>query len=655
MTAYTNVLSELRIGGATLPNRIVRTAHVTGLGLDAPSGISERFISYHEARARGGVGLSILEISSGHPSSPGPIMATNPALVEGYQQLVERIRPHGMRMFQQIWHGGHNARQLDGGAPWSASDIPSPLIGIAARPMTKLMIDEVIEGFVLAACVAKQGGIDGVEVHAAHGYLIQQFLSPLTNKRDDDYGGSFDNRMRLLVEVLTAVRNEVGEGFPVGVRVGPQMVDGGFDVDDCIQLVTELEAQGLADFIDISQGSYFNIPKIVGAMHEPTGYQLDHSAKISVAASKPTIVTGRFRTLEEAEQIIRQGLADCVSMVRATIAEPELVRKTVEGREAEARPCIGCNQACIGNQMKGILQISCTVNPAVGLEKSISEAAFGQADSKKNVLVIGGGPAGMEAARVAAIRGHNVTLCEADKELGGKLRLARKAPSRLTIGDISNWLENEIYRLGVNVQLNTYLDESEVDTYSPDVVVCATGAWPREDGFQLGNPGHPLSDSGLAHLTSFDIFSQSPSPDDGPFLIDDDLGHYEGIAVAEYLLQEGAEVIYVTRHAGLAPLMEPALSARPAFARLSGYDGFQLYTQASVAGVDKGHVLIKTGDKTVTVNTAAVVLVTHDSPSYELLESVEAKGIDCQIIGDARSPRFLETAIREGRQAGLAV
>ena len=656
MTPFPNALSPLAIGRVTLPNRIVRTAHVTMLGMDARSGVSERLIAYHEARARGGVGLTILEICSGHPSSPAPLMAINPGLVEGYQQLIERIKPHGMRLFQQLWHGGHHAKPLDGSAPWSASDIPSPRLGIAPRPMTRSMIAEAIDSYVLAADAARKGGIDGVEVHAAHGYLIQQFLSPITNRRTDDYGGPLENRMRLLLEVLTAVREEVGAGFPVGVRVGPDMVEGGFGVEECLTLVKTLESKGLIDFVDISQGSYFTIPKIVGAMHEPTGYQLDHSVPIARATALPTIVTGRFRTLEEAEQVIRLGQADCVSMVRATIADPNLVNKTREGRVSEVRPCIACNQACIGSQLAGKPGLGCTVNPAVGHEAKRSEENIPPAKEIRRVLVVGGGPAGMEAARIAALRGHEVVLCEADKDLGGKLRLARRAPFRAAIGDVATWLESELFRLGVQIKLSTFVDTEDIEAFSPDTVIVATGAMPRHDGFRLGNPGRPLAEGNRHPLTSFDVFSRPPNPVNGPFVIEDDIGHYEGIAVVEYLLQADVEVLYVTRHSSLAPLMEPVLSSGPAFDRLSANPRFRLFTSSSISKVDARGIEIKTANSgAVTVVAGTAVLVTHDAPNYDFLERAEEKGFECQIVGDARSPRFLESAMREGRFAGTRV
>jgi 2,4-dienoyl-CoA reductase-like NADH-dependent reductase (Old Yellow Enzyme family) len=578
-------------------------------------------------------------------------------LLGGYQRLVVAVEPHGMRLFQQIWHGGHHAQPLDGSAPWSASDIPSPRLGIVPTPMTKAMIDAAIEGYVLAARTARQGGIQGVEVHAAHGYLLQQFLSPITNRRQDEYGGTPERRMRLLVEVLTAVRAEVGPDFPVGVRVGPDCVDGGVGVDDCITLVRALEAQGLIDFLSISQGSYFAVPKIIGAMHEPVGYQLEASIPIAAAATVPTIVTGRFRTLEEADQIIRLGQADCVGMVRATIADPALVAKSIADKVLEVRPCIGCNQSCIGNQLSGKVQLGCTVNPAVGFETLRDDRIIVPADPHRRILVIGGGPAGMEAARVAAMRGHDVILCEADKALGGQLRMAMRAPYRASIGDVAIWLEAEIYRLGVDVRLNNYVDADDIASLAPDAVVFATGAWPRPDGFRLGRPGHPLPiDGPHAPLSSFDIFNATPDAADGPFLIEDDVGHYEGIAVAEYLLQRGANVVFVTRHASLAPLMEPALSAQPALDRLSAHPGFSLYTRAAIVDIGEGQVhLSLPGNAAVQVAANRVVLIRHNVPAHELPQNVAAQGYEVHTIGDARSPRFLESAIREGRLIGMAL
>ena len=273
----------------------------------------------------------------------------------------------------------------------------------------------------------------------------------------------------------------------------------------------------------------------------------------------------------------------------------------------------------------------------------------------RRVLVVGGGPAGMEAARIAALRGHEVVLCEADKDLGGKLRLARRAPFRAAIGDVATWLESELFRLGVQIKLSTLVDTEDIEAFSPDTVIVATGAMPRHDGFRLGNPGRPLAEGNRHPLTSFDVFSRPPNPVNGPFVIEDDIGHYEGIAVVEYLLQAGAEVLYVTRHSSLAPLMEPVLSSGPAFDRLSANPRFRLFTSSSISKVDARGIEIKTANSgAVTVAAGTAVLVTHDAPNYDFLERAEEKGFECQIVGDARSPRFLESAMREGVSPGCA-
>lgn len=656
MAAYPHTLSELEINGVTLPNRIVRPAHVTMLGLDDPSGISDRLIDYHVARAKGGVGLTILEIVSGHSASPATLNSFNPALKGGYERLVDAVKPHGMKLFQQLWHGGHNARPLDGGPPWSASDIPGPIVGVPAIPMTKAMIDEVIGSYVLSAKVAKDSGIDGVEVHGSHGYLLQQFLSPLTNLREDEYGGSFENRSRLLFEVLAAVRAEVGPDYPVGLRIGPDCAEGGFGVEECIRLAKDIEDKGIIDFLDVSQGSYFNIPKIIGAMHEPQGYQMDDSSQVTEVVSIPTLVTGRFRTLEEAEQTIRIGDADMVGMVRATIADPDLVAKTIRGEETAVRPCIGCNQGCIGPQMDRRGPLGCTVNPAVGFEKSIDDQMLGKADTSKKVLIVGGGPAGMEAARVAAHRGHDVVLYEADKDLGGKLRLAKQAPFRASIGDVATWLEAEIYRLGVDVRLNSYVEENEIGEIAPDAVIQATGSMPRLEFINSGRPNQQPVRGNQRLLSSLDVFAKKPSPEDGPYVVQDNIGHYEGVAVTEYLLAADVEVVYVTRYPSFAPLMAPALTSEPALARLSAFDNFTLKTAASIGRWDAGQVdICSPGGQSETVDANAVVMISNAAAPHDLFDYARENTEEAYIIGDAKSPRFLETAMREGREIALAL
>src|ERR1700722_12172241 len=348
-----------------------------------------------------------------------------------------------MKLFQQLWAGmGPNSPWVKKQpSPSSASAVTTPGVGgLMPTPLSKQLIDEHVRGFAAAAVRCREGGLDGVEVHSAHGYLIASFLSPITNIRTDEYGGSPENRMRFVTEVLTAVRAAVGSDFPVGMRIsGDDGIEGGLTPPDVSAIVDKLTELGLLDFVDISNGTYFRSERIFSTAIAPRRYEMPYSSQISTKASVPTIVTGRFLTLAEAEEVIVAGQADIVSMVRAHIADPAIVRKTAEGRIAEIRPCISCNQGCLGNQGG----LGCTVNPGTGSEATIGDGNFAKTDTPQHVLIAGGGPAGLEAARVAAENGHRVSLFEAGDELGGQVRYTRGAKRTDTARVIDYW-ESEL-------------------------------------------------------------------------------------------------------------------------------------------------------------------------------------------------------------------
>ena len=656
--ALTHIHTPLRLGPVEVKNRVVRTAHATNLGGGT---MSDALIGYHRARAEGGVGLSIIEILSVHPTTPATLNVFTPGIGEGYRKLVDVVRPHGMKLFQQLWHGGHNALPVDGSPPWSASDVPSPTIGVTPQPMNQAMIDEIVAAYADTARQCEAWGLDGVEIHGAHGYLPAQFLSRNANRRDDAYGGSLENRMRFLLEVVTAVRRAVSPGFAVGVRMAPDLSAGGIGVDDVRQVVTALEERRLIDFVDVSLGDYHAFPKLIGAMHEPLGYEMATSAPIARAARTPAIVTGRFRTLEEADQVIRAGDADLVALTRAHIADPELVSKTLACHPERVRPCIACNQGCVGGLLGPAARMGCTVNPAVGLEDSLEDTRLQPAVMPRRVLVVGGGPAGMEAARVAALRGHRVTLAEAADKLGGALRIAARAPQRHGIGDIVAWLEQEIYRLGVEVRLSSYLGADDIRREAPEAVILATGSLPRMDGVQLSHPGEPIDGIDRPHvLSSWDLLTERPPRAVRSAVVIDDVGHYEGVAAAEHLVALGAEVHFVTRHTAFAHQMEAALSAEPALQRLArGRFHLHLRTRALAIGPDHVELLpaylSPAGPGAFRVAAERVVFISHNAPCRNLADELADSGLPLRLIGDACSPRFLPTALREGRLAGVAI
>ncbi|MGE0386054.1 MAG: FAD-dependent oxidoreductase [Gammaproteobacteria bacterium] len=654
--ALTRIFEPLRIRNLEIPNRVARTAHGSGF---AQGVVSDRFIAYHLERAKGGCGLSILEAAPVHRStSLGPhLRVDDDSVIEGYRRMMAQIRPHGMRVFQQLWHGGHHYPGVGGVVPRSASSLPSVNMGVVPHPMTEAEIAEVIDAFARAAVRCREGGLDGVEIHAAHGYLFSQFMAPLSNWRNDQYGGSLENRARLLQEVLRAVRRAVGEDFPVGARFSASTAVGGLGEEDIIQVIGLLQDEGLIDFVDASYGDYYSMDAIIGGMHRPTGYELHSSGRIAAAARVPRIVTGRFRTLEEVEQVLREGTADMVSMVRAHIADPALVRKSREGRMEEVRPCLGCQQGCLGGTTRNGA-IGCTMNVAVGFEASLSEDLITRVAAPRKVLIVGGGPAGLEAARVAALRGHRVVLAEASPRLGGAVNVAKRAPHLHGLGDSTDWLEREVYRLGVQVRLNTYMDADAVRAEGADHVIVATGSLPRTDGFQIAIPGEPARGVDQPHVVSSTELLTNPNLKlGGTALVLDDVGHYEAIAAAEFLIGKGVAVTYVTWHPLMAPQVESFARTIPALTRLHT-GSFDLLTRHALVEVQPGRCLVRPlqGTRTREVPADTVVLVQFGEPLRDLYDELRPALPGLQIVGDAAAPRDVLVAIAEGHMAarGLA-
>ncbi len=653
-----HVLSPTRIASVEIKNRIARTAHMTNLGAGT---VNDDLIAYHLERARNEVGLSIVEILGVHWSTPSSINIFTPGVEDGYRRLVDAIAPTGMKLFQQLWHAGHNSMPIDGSPPWSSSSLPGLYAGVPAIAMTKPMISEIVGAYAEAAKSCSQWGIDGVEVHAAHGYLPAQFLTPALNQRHDEYGGSFENRIRFLVEILVAVRAAVPNGYPLGVRVAPDFIAGGVDVAEVQRIVGYIEERGLIDYVNISQGNYQSAPKMIGGMHEPAGYEMETSRPIAAETRLPTIVTGRFRTLEEAEQVIRGGEATMVSFVRAMIADPEMITKTLAGKPEQVRPCIACNQGCSQRLFEAPFRMGCAINPGAGFETSLGDARITMAPVGRRVLVVGGGPAGLEAARVAALRGHTVSLVEAAPDLGGALAVAARAPTRHGLGDLVTWLQDEVYRLGVSVSLSTYWDESDIANEDWDAVIVATGSLPRMDGVQQSHPGRPVTGMAQRHVhSSHDVMTGLAGELGRTAVVIDDAGHYEGLAVSEYLAEKGLSVTLVTRHAALAPTIQNAWMVEPALQRLARHD-FTAMARTRAVEIGANHITVAPDhlpDDTNALSTIpadTVVFVSLNEGNRSLFEEIHGRFQEVHIVGDANSPRHLPTAMREGHIAGLAV
>jgi thioredoxin reductase len=549
----------------------------------------------------------------------------------------------------------------DGSPPWGVSATPSVEVGVVPVAMTKAMIAEIIESYATAAGRMEAWGLDGVDVHCAHGYLPGQFLSANTNLREDEYGGAtIEERARFVIELMEAVRSSVSSNFVVGVRLAPDLTVDGVDEEQNLAVALMLEDRGLTDYINVSVGNYNSYTKMVGGMHEPVGYELPTSLPITRKVKSPTMVVGRFRTLEECDQVIRGGDADMVGLVRAMIADPDLVTKSLAGKVEQVRPCIGCNQACVAQVSTEHGHLECAVNPGNGHELYRGDHLLEPAAEPRSVLIVGGGPAGLEAARVAAIRGHKVTLAEASSHLGGTLRAAAKAPTRHGMMDIVTWLEAEIFRLGVEVQLSTYMDDADVVASGAEAVIVATGSFPRMDGVQHSHPGQPIRNFERRNVISaFDLFMHPPADLGRAAVVIDDVGHYEGLAAAEHLIEKGLSVTYVTRLRMFAQLAQGPLMVEPFLTRMREKPFDYLIRHRAVEIAD-GAVLVSpthfTDDADVRrIPADTVVFVSANAPNRDLYSAISERNTDIRVVGDAHSPRFLQTAIREGHLAGASI
>lgn len=650
---YPNVLKPIKIGSVEIPNRIVRTAHATGLAM---GGAGQDFVSYHAGPARSGVGVTIIEAAAVHPNSIGRLRFDTDAHLAEYADALRQLHAYPMKLFQQLNHVGRAFMTPNGDPPWSASSLGSPRIAhseLSQLPIaiTAPQIDDLVEHFVRAASMVAAAGIDGIELNAAHGYLIAQFLSPATNQRTDDYGGGRENRVRLLVRLLREIRGAIGNAVPVGIRMSAdEMFPGGITPAEASAIAQIVIDESLIDFLNVSLGSPMNVTKVIGGMEEPEGYELPWSSLVTRDAPVPTIVSGRILSLRHADELIRDGVADMVSMARAHIADPELVAKSLAGHPERVRPCIGCNQGCVGAASSPYGRFGCAVNPTAGFE-AYALPPPPAATGRRSVLVVGGGPAGMEAARAAAAQGDRVVLCEATDRLGGQLSIARNAPYRSEIGKIVDWFTNELDALKVDVRLGTEVDADYVLSDEPDLVVIATGSDPRRDGVTIADPSHPIIGAEQEHVVSSWDAMTNPRWADLAAVVYDDVGHHEAVSVVEALLARGCTVTMVSRLNRIMPLLESARMETTVKRRLHA-ERFDFLADSKISEIGSGTVLVDPiyGGPTRVLTAECVALVTSNRPRRALADELAGRA-NLALVGDALGPRFLQLAVLEGYRA----
>ncbi len=647
-TAFQRLFSPVSIGRLVLRNRIVLTGHGTGMGQDHRP--DEQMIAYYERRAEGEVGLIMLGSQQVHPSSPGItglLCNVDDDIIPGLRAVGDAVHRHGGRVFGQLSHMGMAASARPA-ALWSASSVQEQKYGEVAHAMSVAEIEAVTAAFAAAAGRCIEAGLDGVQVQCGHGLLLHQFLSPLTNHRRDGYGGALHNRVRFAAEVLRATRRTIGDAVPLGIRCsGDELLDGGLTATDMAEIVPMLVAAGRLDYVDVSAGNDGDL--VSNMRHEPPmGRPAAPFAavarQIRAGLTVPVVHGTRIDTVERAEALLARGDADLVGMCRALIADPFLPAKARRGRGADIIPCVACEQACFGRLHRG-LHISCVGNPATGRERAF--AAVTATAAPRQVMVIGGGPAGIAAATEAARRGHKVTLIEASAALGGRMVLAGAPAGReewrrlLTHGIAALAASGAALRLGLRA------DAALVRTLALDAVLIATGA-----AFErLALPG-----AATAPLISVDDAVADPARLGDAVLVIDRLDRQPGLVAAIMLAEHGRSVTIATPslHVGL----KLELQNLTEFYRRAYAAGVRMLSLASAVSFDGGRVVLRnpiSGHSWIAGPFDSIVVASPGRACGGLADELAGSGLDIRTIGDAYAPRDIDAAILEGVTAGHAV
>jgi 2,4-dienoyl-CoA reductase-like NADH-dependent reductase (Old Yellow Enzyme family)/thioredoxin reductase len=641
MAEFRHLFSPLQIGSFTVRNRIVSTPHHT-LFTDDDGLPGTREIAYWVSKARGGIGLVESHVHGIHWSI-GDTFA-QPAAATKFRNAAEAIHAEGAKFVGQLWHPGAQGNAAIR-SPWAPSNVSHPDSWAVPHAMTVAETREVVSGYARGAAVLREAGVDGAEIHGAHGYLITQFLSPLSNKRDDEYGGDFERRMTFALEIIEAIRNEVGRDWTVGMRIsGDEMTEGGYTSDDFVRMIPFLTANGQLDYLSVSVGTYRSKDTVIAPSYYPNGAFVYLSALAKEVLDIPVFCIGRINDPVMAEQILEDRQADMVGMTRANICDPELPRKAREGRLDEIRHCLGCNEGCWGH-VETLRPINCAFNPSVGREEYWGDVR--RTANPKRVVIAGGGPAGCEAARVAAAAGHAVTLFEAGEELGGQTLIAARAPGRSDWGEVGRYFTAELRRLGVDVRTGARATATGILALAPDHVIVATGGTPRvPDGIEgIEQP---------QVFQAWDVLNGRPVAGDRVLVLDDE-HHIQAANAAEYLAAQDKHVQIVTREFQLGPHMEP--NTRMATLRRLDAAGVTISPTTWVRAIGPGTATLyhfySEADREEPVD--AVVLACGILPETALARELAAHGVTVRSVGDCAGPRRLEMATFEGHLAAREI
>ena len=637
--ALKSLFSPFSIGNLKLENRIVMPPMATNYAT-SEGFVSDRQIAYYVDRAKGGVGYITVEHTAIHEhgkASPKMLMISTDEHAAKIENLVEAVHSAGGKIVVQINHAGRQTFSKVTGAPIvGPSAVPVSPVMETPRELSAGEIEDLVNMYTRAAERVKKTGADGVEIHMAHGYLICSFLSPFSNKRKDQYGGDITGRTRFAIEVLRSVRQGVGPDFPIICRLsGDEYVEAGLNINDTRQIARLLEKEG-ADALHISACNAASVFLNHPPYYVAEGVFVHLAEAVKSEVDIPVITVGRIRNPAMADQIIQDQKADLVSMGRALIADPRLPEKARQGQYDDIVPCISCNK-CI--QTLRVDAVRCSVNPEAGNE---TQLRYSKAERSKNVWVIGGGPGGLKAAEIAALRGHQVTIFEQKNQMGGRVRLGANPPKKDVLMEFIDYLVKKVKTLGVSIETGRAFTADMLDPAGPDAVVVATGASPEFPDWQ------GIDDSGA--LSVDDVLSGDADIGDKVLIVG---GGGTGAEIADFLSEAGKKVTLIEMLEDIAS--DLIIHLQHYLKQRLGEKGVTIHTSAKVKELGKGYVMIEeaSGVSKLSDFDSIILAMGSEKPNDAVYKALEGKVSELHVIGDAVRPREIIDAVYEGEEIAI--
>lgn len=639
MTTLKHLFAPIQIGSMTAKNRLMMPSMSINFGVDDNGYVTDQLTGYFIARAKGGAGMML--VGGGGVSPAGLELPDLPALwddgcIPALKRMVAAVKPYDSRFGVQLMHGGRQSYHDKKVAP-----SPIPALAVVKGIPRELTVEDIkatIATFGDAARRCYEAGFDFIEVHGAHGYLINQFLSLNSNLREDEYGGSFENRIRFLLELLHDIKAKTAPDFAVGIRInGDDYIEGGWTLEDALRLAPVLEEEG-TDYLHLSAGVYGSRQLTIPSMYVEHGCFIHLAEAVKKVVAIPVIGVGRIKSAELADRMIKEGKADVIAMGRSLIADPDLPNKARSGNMAGIRPCIGCCLGCI-HAVLAREPGSCVVNPQVGREYLLKEDV--KTDAPKKILVVGAGPAGMALAGIAAGKGHRVVLCEEKGSVGGLLRLAAIPPGRAEIMDIINYLNRELENQGVALRLNTPLTAELLDEIAPDTVVLTTGSLPDMPIIK------GLFKTGMDLCTVTEVL-------EGKLVGDRVLvlgGNQAGLVLTDFLAEKGKEVVVLNRKRHFAD--EMSANDRYYLRERLKRDTVKLVKQVKIKNFSEdGVTFVANGETVVLEGYDSVIVAEAMTPVRDAKNFLKGRDLEVHMIGDAKTPRNLMLSMSEAEELG---